>query len=207
MKIPKITIPLIDALMKIDIQLRRGKTIQKVAITSMSILTTVEERRLEWHSQIKNILESIDENDVLVDDFHYLTPSISSGSSILNDRVHSFRFHMDKDVQNLASIKHRIQLMIEIKQKEITSGLNKKKSLTNPEKVWVWDNTSRICYICNKKVKTFLEAYFDHTKDYTKKSKITPIDSGITHLMCNQLKGKKSLKQIKKLLAHLDALL
>ena len=75
---------------------------------------------------------------------------------------------------------------------------DKKRSLTHSEKVWVWENKTHKCYVCGKEVEKFSEANFDHTKPHAKGWKTTPANSGITHILCNKLKGKKSLKEIQK---------
>jgi len=197
MKKPKIIIPFDDAEKQIKKQLRRGKTISKFSIKDKKDLDTVEDRRSEWYDYTKNLLEAIDENSVLVKDFHYLTPTALSGTRSMDDRIHDFRSNMEKDVINLESILSYIKILKEIKKKPSTKK-DKKRRLTAGEKTWMWEHTSHICYICRDEVEKFSEAHFDHTKAHTKKGKSTPANSGITHILCNQLKGKKSLKEIQK---------
>jgi len=197
MKKPKIIIPLDDAGRKIKTQLRRGKAISKFSIRDKNDLKTVEERRSEWYDQTKNLLEEIDENSILVKDFDYFTPTVSSGEREIQDRVNDFRNDMEKDVSNLQSISKHIEIMKEIKKKPPTKK-DKKRSLTAAEKIWMWEHTSHRCYICKDDVEKFSEAHFDHTKAHAKRGKTTPANSGITHILCNQIKGKKSLKEIQK---------
>jgi len=193
----KLTVSIDEAKKRVTKQLERGKTISKFPITSVQDLETVESRRSEWYEQTKNLLEEIDENSTLVKDFHYLTPSAQSGTRTLQDRVDDFRFDMKKDVKNLQSISDRLELIADLKPKS-KRRKDKKRGLTPGEKTWVWENKSHRCYICHKMVKRFSEAHFDHTKAHTKKGKTTPANSGITHILCNQLKGKKSLREIQR---------
>ena len=65
-------------------------------------------------------LEEIDENSILVKDFHYLTPTASSGERSIQDRVDDFRYNMKKDVNNLESISKRIEIIKEVKKKPVT---------------------------------------------------------------------------------------
>jgi HNH endonuclease len=114
-----------------------------------------------------------------------------------NEEIHVFRHNMERDVQKLQSIYNRLDFISETKKtKSRDIKKDKKRVLTNAEKIWVWENKSHKCYICNKHVKKFSEAHFDHTKAHAKKGKTTPANSGITHSLCNKLKGKKSLKEI-----------
>lgn len=197
MKKPKIIIPLDEAEQKIKTQLRRGKTISKFTIKDKNDLNTVEDRRSGWYEYTKNLLEEIDENSSLVKDFHYLTPTALSGTRGIQDRVNDFRNNMEKDVSNLESILNHIKILKEVKKKPTTKK-DKKRSLTAAEKTWMWEHKSHTCYICHDEVEKFSEAHFDHTKAHAKQGRTRPANSGITHVLCNQIKGKKSLKEIQK---------
>ena len=109
MKKPKIRIPMDEAQIKIKIQLRRGETISKFPITDLNYLMAVEEKRSEWYNDTKNLLEEIDENSVLVNDFHYLTPTVVVGVKSTQDRVNDFRHQMKKDVSKLQSILNMVR--------------------------------------------------------------------------------------------------
>lgn len=93
----------------------------------------------------------------------------------------------------------------EIKIPNYLTGLAQKKekvrrrTITMAEKKWLWKQKKKhICPICNKQVKDFFDAEFDHKRAYAKNGKTTPANTLITHKLCNRLKGKKSLSTIKK---------
>ena len=75
----------------------------------------------------------------------------------------------------------------------------KKRAITMAEKKWLWKLKKRhICPICNRHVKDFFDAEFDHNRAYANGGKTTPANTLIVHKLCNRLKGKKSLSAIKK---------
>ncbi len=80
-----------------------------------------------------------------------------------------------------------------------SSKKDKKRSITMPEKRWLWEGKKRhICQICHKEIKSFFDAEFDHKRAHTKGGKTTPANTLVVHKLCNRLKGKKSLSSIKK---------
>ena len=75
----------------------------------------------------------------------------------------------------------------------------KKRSITSAEKKWMWQRKKRhVCQICHKQIKDYFDAEFDHKVAYAKNGKTAPNNTLIVHKLCNRLKGKKSLTQIKK---------
>jgi len=73
-----------------------------------------------------------------------------------------------------------------------------KRTITAAEKKWLWRLKKRhICPICNLQIKDFLDAEFDHKLAFAKGGETTPANTLITHTLCNRLKGKKSLSQIR----------
>lgn len=107
-----------EALERLTLQLTRGSTISKFTIGSISDFDIIKDRYEEWHDVTKSLLEIIDKNLVLVDDFHYLTPTMSSGNEGLTERVNHFRFMIKKDLNNLKSIYNKISLEKSIKTKK-----------------------------------------------------------------------------------------
>jgi len=128
-KKPKLNISVDEAQQKIDLQLTRGKSIAKFTIRSVKDLETCESMRHEWYDFTKSLLESVDDNNELVNDFHYLTPTIAvAGKKSLNERAHGFRYHMKKDLENLQAIYNKLPLL----QKEKNNG--KKTAKKKPKK-------------------------------------------------------------------------
>lgn len=76
----------------------------------------------------------------------------------------------------------------------------KKRQLTHAQKIFAWENKSRLCNICGKKVTKFSEAEFDHTRAYSKSGASNLSNVKIVHRHCNRLKGRKSLSETKKML-------
>ena len=109
---PKLNISVDEAQQKIDLQITRGKSISKFTVSSIGDLERCEEIRHEWYDFTKTLLELMDDNDELVKDFHYLTPSVAvSGNDSLNTRMHNFRYHMKKDLGNLRTIYNKLPLL------------------------------------------------------------------------------------------------
>lgn len=161
-------------------------------------LDVANSKRKTWYDYTKNLLESIDDNSILVKQFHYLTPTASSGEGTLPEKMHDFTHHIDKDVNNLQSIYNGLDLMTNSKTKSSNVKKDKKRTLTSSQKTWMWENKSRICIICKKEVKKQSDAHYDHIKPHVKGEKTIPAKMAITHAHCNRLKGKKSLRQIQK---------
>jgi hypothetical protein len=81
----------------------------------------------------------------------------------------------------------------------LSSSKPKKRTITMAEKKWLWQYKKRhICPVCHKVVNDFFDAEFDHKRAFAKGGATTPANTLITHKLCNRLKGKKSLSQIKK---------
>jgi 5-methylcytosine-specific restriction endonuclease McrA len=76
----------------------------------------------------------------------------------------------------------------------------KKRQLTNAQKIWIWDNNPHKCNICGKRVTKLGEAEFDHTKAYSKGGSTSLTNVKITHRACNRLKGTKSIGTAKKMM-------
>jgi len=125
---PKLTISVDEARKKISLQLKRGKAIQEYSITSERDLESVNSQRLLWHDSTKNLLESIDANSVLVAKFHYLTPSISSGTDNIVAKMEEFKYNMKKDINNLQSIYNSLDFIPDFKIGKNSNISNKKKS-------------------------------------------------------------------------------
>lgn len=77
---------------------------------------------------------------------------------------------------------------------------SKKRNLTSAQKLFIWENNSKSCNICGKRVTKLSEAEFDHTRAYSKGGASNGSNVKIVHRACNRLKGKKSLSETKKLL-------
>lgn len=119
--VPKLTVSVDEAQEKIALQLTRGKRISRFLIRSVKDLEACESRYYQWHDFTKSLLEYIDSNHVLVKDFHYLTPSVSSGTRSLLERIRGFRYNIRKDVDNLQSIYKKIPLLKKPKVKKKTT--------------------------------------------------------------------------------------
>lgn len=79
------------------------------------------------------------------------------------------------------------------------SGKKRKRTITSAEKRWLWKLKKRhICPICHKIISDYFDAEFDHKRAFTKRGATTPANTLITHKLCNRLKGRKSLSEIKK---------
>jgi len=113
----KLTVSADEALERLNLQLSRGVTISKFPITSVSHFDAIKGRYNEWYDFTKSLLEIIDSNQVLVDDFHYLTPIMSTGNEGLTEQVNHFRYSINKDLGNLRSIYNKISLKKSIKPK------------------------------------------------------------------------------------------
>ncbi len=75
----------------------------------------------------------------------------------------------------------------------------KKRIITMGERKWLWKQKERhICPICHKLINDYFDAEFDHKRAYAKGGATTPANTLVTHKLCNRVKGKKSLSQIKK---------
>lgn len=125
---PKLTISVDEARKKISLQLKSGKAIQEHNITSEHDLESVNSERLLWHDSTKNLLESIDANSVLVAKFHYLTPSISSGTDNIVAKMQEFKYNMKKDINNLQSIYNSLDFIPDFKMGKNSNISNKKKT-------------------------------------------------------------------------------
>ncbi|MGQ0638295.1 MAG: hypothetical protein ACT4N1_02890 [Nitrososphaerota archaeon] len=125
---PKLTVSVDEARKKISLQLKRGRAIQEYNITSERDLESVNSQRLLWHDYTKNLLESMDANSVLVEKFHYLTPSISSGTDNLVAKIHEFKYNMKKDVNNLQSIYNSLDFIPNFKMGKNSNISNKRKA-------------------------------------------------------------------------------
>jgi len=133
---PKLTISVDEARKKISLQLKRGKAIQEYSITSEHDLESVNSQRLLWHDSTKNLLESIDANSVLVAKFHYLTPSISSGTDNIVAKMQEFKYNMKKDLNNLQSIYNSLDFIPDFK-------IDKNSNVSNKRKATRHKNTNR----------------------------------------------------------------
>jgi len=125
---PKLTISVDEARKKISLQLKGGKAIQEYNITSEHDLESANSQRLLWHDSTKNLLESIDANSVLAAKFHYLTPSISSGTDNIVAKMQEFKYNMKKDINNLQSIYNSLDFIPDFKMGKNSNISNKKKS-------------------------------------------------------------------------------
>ena len=136
---PNLTISKDDARKKIRLQLRRGHTIQKYNITSEADLDSANSKREMWYDYTKNLLESIDDNSVLVAQFHYLTPMMSSGEETLSEMIRGFKHSMDKNVNNLQSIYDGIGLLKSLKtNKSKLRNTKKPRNLTHAQEKICW---------------------------------------------------------------------
>jgi 5-methylcytosine-specific restriction endonuclease McrA len=77
---------------------------------------------------------------------------------------------------------------------------NKKRQLTNAQKIYCWENNPHTCNICLKRVTKFSDAEFDHAKAHSKGGISNLTNVKIAHRQCNRLKGTKTLAETKKLL-------
>ena len=74
-----------------------------------------------------------------------------------------------------------------------------KRSLTMGEKRFMWTHKKRhICSICHKEVRDFFDAEFDHNRAHTRGGRTSISNTLIVHKLCNRMKGKKTLTEIKK---------
>ena len=76
----------------------------------------------------------------------------------------------------------------------------RKRQLTNAQKIFCWENNSHTCHICNRRVAKQSDAEFDHKRAYSKGGTTNLGNVKIVHRQCNRLKGSKSLSETKKLL-------
>lgn len=77
---------------------------------------------------------------------------------------------------------------------------NKKRQLTNAQKLFCWENNPHICNICRKRVSKLSDAEFDHARSYSKGGTSNLGNVKISHRQCNRLKGSKSLSETRKML-------
>lgn len=75
---------------------------------------------------------------------------------------------------------------------------DKKRSLTQSQKIYIWENKSHTCVICGKPIKKYSDCEFDHRKCYKNGGLTGLTNCGLSHRQCNRLKGIKTLKAIRK---------
>lgn len=200
---PKLTIPIVDVLKRINVQLRRGRTIQKYNVFSASDLETANIQRRKWYDDTKNLLELIDDNDILVEQFHYLTSTLSTGEMDFDEKIHDFRYHMDKNMNDLQSIYDSIGLLQDLKiHKDKIKNTKKPRKLTPAQEKKCWDLNPHICNLCGKQLHGISETEFEHTKPYSKDGNTDLTNIKFSHRSCNNQKGTKSLKAARKILGY-----
>ncbi|SHO47625.1 HNH endonuclease [Nitrosotalea sinensis] len=200
---PKFTIPIEEAHKRIDLQLRQGRTIQKYNIFSESDLKAANIQRSKWYDKTKNLLELIDDNQILVKQFHYLTPTLSSGERDLDEMVHDFRYRMDKDLKNLQSIYDSIDLLKDLKiHKTKIKNTKKPRNLTHAQEKKCWDLNPHMCNLCGRKLHGISDTEFEHTQAFAKGGATDLTNVKLSHRSCNTQKGTKSLKVARKMLGY-----
>jgi len=71
---------------------------------------------------------------------------------------------------------------------------SKKKKFTPHERAMLWDNNTKTCHICHKRIINFTECEFDHIRAYSKGGKTV----ALSHRACNRMKSNKPLQKVQK---------